>query len=40
MDEIYDIPFLEHVMNSAIKVENFELCSKIRDRINLLKEIK
>lgn len=37
LGDIYDIPFLEQVLESAIKNENFELCSKIRDRIKLLK---
>lgn len=37
LGDIYDIPFLEQVLESSIKNENFELCSKIRDRINELK---
>jgi protein-arginine kinase activator protein McsA len=40
LDDIYDVIFLEQVMDSAIEKENFELCAKIRDRISILKEIK
>ena len=37
IDEIYDIPFLEQVIESSISSENFELCAKVRDRIEALK---
>jgi hypothetical protein len=40
LHDIYDIVFLEQVMESAIEKENFEFCAKIRDRISAIKEIK
>lgn len=40
LEDIYDIMFLEQIMEGAIKKENFELCAKIRDRISILKKIK
>jgi hypothetical protein len=40
INEIYDITFLEKVMESAIEDDNFELCAKIRDRIKDLKKNK
>jgi hypothetical protein len=40
INDIYDITFLEKVMDSAIEDDNFELCAKIRDRIkNIRKKI-
>ena len=39
VNDIYDITFLEKVMESAIENDNFELCAKIRDRIKKIKKI-
>lgn len=38
LDDIYDITFLKQIMDGATQKENYELCAKIRDRINFLKE--
>lgn len=40
LHEIYDIGFLENLLSSAERDEKFELCIKIRDRINVLKSKK
>jgi hypothetical protein len=40
IEEIYDINFLQQVMDSAIESDNLELCAKIRDRINFIKKNK
>ena len=40
IENIYDINFLQQVMESAIESENLELCVKLRDRINFLKKNK
>jgi len=40
INDIYNIPFLNEVMKSTIKSDNFELCDKIRDRIAYLKAKK
>ena len=37
IQDIYDVTFLEQVMETALESENFELCSKIRDRISKIK---
>jgi len=38
INDIYDITFLEKVMDSAIEDDNFELCAKIRDRIKKIRK--
>ena len=38
IEHIYDVTFLEQVMETAMESENFELCSKIRDRILKIKK--
>ena len=38
LDEIADVKFLNSLMNSAIDQENYELCSRIRDRISKLEK--
>lgn len=37
LGDIYDIPFLEQVLDSSIEDEDFEFCAKVRDRISELK---
>tara|TARA_Y100000389_G_C17455170_1_gene517660 strand:+ start:855 stop:1646 length:792 start_codon:yes stop_codon:yes gene_type:complete len=38
--DIYDINFLQQVMETAIQNDNLELCAKIRDRISFIKKNK
>lgn len=40
IQDIYDVNFLQQVMESAIENDNLELCAKIRDRINHIKKTK
>lgn len=40
IDDIYDLNFLQQVMEGAIEKDNLELCAKIRDRINKIKKTK
>lgn len=40
IDDIYDLKFLQQVMEGAIEKDNLELCAKIRDRINKIKKTK
>jgi len=40
IDDIYDIKFLQQVMDGAIEKDNLELCAKIRDRIKKIKKTK
>lgn len=40
IQDIYDVNFLQQVMESAIENDNLELCAKIRDRINYIKKTK
>lgn len=40
IEDIYDINFLQQVMETAIENDNLELCAKIRDRINFIKKNK
>jgi hypothetical protein len=40
LEDIYDVNFLQQVMESAIEKDNLELCAKIRDRISYIKKTK
>lgn len=40
IEDIYDINFLQQVMETAIENDNLELCAKIRDRISFIKKNK
>tara|TARA_B100000963_G_C22572848_1_gene646925 strand:+ start:170 stop:901 length:732 start_codon:yes stop_codon:yes gene_type:complete len=40
IEDIYDINFLQQVMDNAIDNDNLELCAKIRDRISFIKKNK